>query len=341
MKIAPPTITTNTPPLTITPTIVGLVAEISEKVGVLSAQPEHKNTLRLRRVNRIRTIQGSLAIEGNTLSEAQITAILEGKQVVAPPREIQEARNAITAYEQFEQWIPTNQNHLLKAHQILMKGLIDNAGHYRSNNVGVMNGEQVIHMAPQADRIRQLMQQLLLWLKNCELHPLISSSVFHYEFEFIHPFADGNGRMGRLWQTLILSQWNPLFAHIPVESIVHSHQSDYYYAINQSTQQTDSAPFVEFMLAIILETVTTITPQVTPHATPQVRRLLSLLSKSMSRAELQEALGLKDRKSFQQRYLLPALESGLIEMTIPEKPRSRLQQYRLTQAGQTAKQIHS
>lgn len=229
-------------------------------------------------MNRIRTIQGSLAIEGNTLSQEQITAILDGKRVMAPPKDIQEARNAIKAYEQFESWRPANEADLLKAHEILMAGLIDDAGHYRSGNVGVMNGDKVVHMAPQAERVQMLMSDLFNWFGSTEQHPLIASSVFHYEFEFIHPFADGNGRMGRLWQTLILSQWNPLLSQLPVESMVHEYQNEYYQAINLSTQRTDSSPFIEFMLSTILETIRStnpsITPQVSPHVTPKLNHCL-------------------------------------------------------------------
>lgn len=243
------------PPFSITPAIIRLISEISEKLGYLAAVSEKQLDLRLRRINRIRTIQGSLAIEGNTLSEEQITAILEGKRVIAPPKEVQEARNAIKAYELFESWQPESESDLLKAHETLMAGLIDDAGHYRVGNVGVMKGEQVVHMAPPADRVKKLMTDLLSWLPNTDQHPLIVSSVFHYEFEFIHPFSDGNGRMGRLWQTLILSQWNPLLAQLPVESMVYAQQDEYYQAINESTQATDSAPFIEFMLGNILSAI--------------------------------------------------------------------------------------
>lgn len=327
------------PPYTITPTIIRLISDISEQLGRLSVLEDEKN-LRLRRINRIRTIQGSLAIEGNTLSEAQITAILDGKRVMAPPKDIQEARNAIKAYEQFESWQPTNEKHLLQAHQVLMAGLIDDAGRYRKGNVGVMNGEVVVHMAPLANRVKKLMGDLLKWLATSDQHPLITSSVFHYEFEFIHPFADGNGRMGRLWQTLILSQWNPLLAQLPVESMIHAHQSEYYQALNLSTQKTDSASFIEFMLTVILETIASNsgnnTQQVGPQVTPQVETLLKVLAqvdKSLARNELQNQLTLKDRESFRERYLKPALDLGLIEMTLPDKPNSRLQQYRLTDQG--------
>lgn len=243
------------PPFTITTEILNLVADISEAIGRLSVEFEQEKLLRLRKVNRMRTVQGSLAIEGNTLSEAQITAILEGKRVIAPPKEVQEARNAIGAYEAIGSWQPSNNNDLLAAHQLLMTGLVEEAGRYRSQGVGVMSGEQVVHMAPQADRVPKLMGELLAWLGTTDVHPLMASCIFHYEFEFIHPFSDGNGRMGRLWQTLILSKWQPIFINIPVESLVHQHQQAYYLAIRNSTAQTDCAPFILFMLQMILDAI--------------------------------------------------------------------------------------
>ncbi len=193
------------PPYTITQEILNRVAVISEAVGRLTAFTDPSRALRLRRGNRIRTIHGSLAIEGNTLSEAQITAILEGKRVIAPPREVQEVKNALAAYERFDVWRPEVEQDLLDAHRILMAGLIDEAGLYRCGGVEVMAGQQLIHMAPPAHRLPQLMGDLFRWLAGTDAHPLIASSVFHYEFEFIHPFTDGNGRMGRLWQSLILA----------------------------------------------------------------------------------------------------------------------------------------
>ena len=320
------------PPYTITPEILNRVAAISETIGRLTVLTDQARAFRLRRINRIRTIHGSLAIEGNTLSEAQITAILEGKRVIAPPREVQEVKNALAAYDRFDTWKPGAEKDLLEAHRILMSGLIDEAGLYRHGGVGVMAGQQVIHMAPPADRVPQLMGDLFGWLAATDAHPLIASSVFHYEFEFIHPFADGNGRMGRLWQSLILARWNPLFADIPVESLIFEHQAEYYQAIQESTQKTDFAPFIAFMLRMILDTVTSSTPEVTREATPEVR-LLSVLAGEMTRQQLKEALGLKDDEHFRKAYLLPALEAGLIEMTIPDKPRSSKQKYRLTDKG--------
>ncbi len=321
------------PPYTITLEILNRVAEISEAVGRLAVLSSEVRALRLRRINRIRTIHGSLAIEGNTLSEAQITAILEGKRVIAPPREVQEVKNALSAYDRFDTWRPEVEKDLLEAHRVLMSNLIDEVGVYRSSGVGVMAGGQVIHMAPPAERVPQLMGDLFRWLATTDAHPLIASSVFHYEFEFIHPFADGNGRMGRLWQSLILARWNPLFADTPVESLVFEHQAEYYQVLQESYQQADSAPFIAFMLRMILEAVTTSAPQVSPQVSPQVRKLLAVIQGEMSREALQSALGLLDRKSFRERYLKPALIDGLIEMTLPGKPNSRLQQYRLTDKG--------
>ncbi len=246
------------PPYTLTGAIVSLVADIGELLGRFEALQE-RSPLRLRRVNRIRTIAGSLAIEGNTLSEAQITAILDGKAVIAPPRE-------------------------LAAHRQLMQGLIDSAGYYRNGGVGVMAGQQVLHMAPPASQVHRLMHELFAWLGTCSEHPLIVSSVFHYEFEFIHPFADGNGRMGRLWQTLLLSRWRPRLAHLPVESLVHRHQAEYYAALQAGNDRSNSAPFIEFMLRMIRDVLQeNLSPQAghqdAPQASPQVIALLRILDR--------------------------------------------------------------
>jgi len=316
------------PPCTVTVEILSQVATIAEAVGRL--QNASGIGLRLRRANRIRSIHGSLAIEGNTLTEIQMTAILDGQRIVAPPREIQEVRNAIKVYDQLAKWQPSKEQDLLSAHGLLMSGLIDSAGHYRSGGVGVIGGNEVIHIAPPASRVPYLMQDLFSWLQKTDLHPLVASSIYHYEFEFIHPFEDGNGRMGRFWQTLLLRQWNSLFEDLPIESMVYARQSDYYEALNQSTSQADSAPFISYMLQVILSTLESLpTPQDSPQVTPQVKKLLNALKGEMSRSELMDALRLSDAKSFRSRYLLPALEANLIEMTLPDKPNSRLQKYRL------------
>lgn len=331
------------PPYTITPAIVNLVIQIGEAVGRLSARIDISKALRLRRANRIRTIHGSLAIEGNTLSEMQITAILDGKRVIAPPREIQEVRNALAAYDRFSQWQPTVAADLLDAHRTLMSGLIDDAGSWRNGGVGVMAGEQVVHMAPQANRVPMLMNDLMQWLSTSDFHPLIVSSVFHYEFEFIHPFSDGNGRMGRLWQTLLLARWNPLFADIPVESLVHEHQAEYYQSIQDSTKQADAAPFVEFMLRMILDAIASSvsTDQVADQVTDQVARLLKGIGQEeASSAALMALLGLSHRPTFRDNYLNPALLGGWIERSLPESPRSPTQRYRLTDQGRRWLQEH-
>ncbi len=322
------------PPFKITSAIISLVAEISQMIGRLSALEEASKIIRLRRTNRIRTIQGSLAIEGNTLSVEQITAILEGKRVIAPPREIQEVRNAVKAYEQLDQWQPYSKADLLDAHRVLMTALLDNPGNFRRSGVGVMAGQTVVHLAPPPDRVSYLMNDLLHWLQATDQHPLIAGSVFHYEFEFIHPFEDGNGRVGRLWQTLILRKWNPLFAHIPVESLVYEHQAEYYAVLNKSTENAESSVFIEFMLRMIRIAVASLSaPEVTPYVTPEVRKMLSILKGEMSRKEIQQILGLKDEKHFRTAYQQPAIATGLIEMTVPDKPNSRLQKYRITPKG--------
>ncbi|ENU99683.1 Fic family protein [Acinetobacter variabilis] len=328
------------PPYTITSKIIYLIAQISEIIGRLTVLEEIQDSLKLRKANRIRTIQGSLAIEGNTLSTEQITAILNGKTVIAPPKEVQEVRNAIKAYEAFQQWQPSQESDLLQAHQILMTGLIDEVGQYRHGGVGVMSGDRVVHMAPPANQINRLTVDLLDWLNDSEVHPLIQSSVFHYEFEFIHPFADGNGRLGRLWQTLILSRWNPIFADIPVESLIYQNQKAYYEALQASTDRTDSAPFIEFILQMILDAIlsSTDTAQDSDHDTAradvqvsdQVQRLISAMKqKDYTLAELMQLVSLNHRATFQKNYLNPAIEAGLIERTIPDKPKSPKQRYRL------------
>lgn len=340
-----------TPPHIITPRILTLVAEIAEAVGRLTVLSNAAKTLRLRRINRIRTIQGSLAIDGNTLSEEQIAAILDGKQVIAPPSEVQEVRNALLAYEHFHSLLPHQEPDLLEIHRLLMSGLIDEVGCYRTGSVEVMSGNEVVHMAPSASRVPHLMVDLLHWLVQSDVHPLIKSVVFHYEFEFIHPFADGNGRMGRFWQSLILAQWKPIFADFPVESLVFTHKEEYYQALQNSTTLTDGAPFIEFMLSMIAQEIATpqvapqdnpqetlqdnpqVKPQVKPQVTPQVKCLLAVFDGEMSREQLQLALGLSDRKSFRMLYLKPALELGFIEMTLPDKPNSRFQRYRLRGEG--------
>lgn len=244
-----------TPPFTISSRAIHLIADISAQIERYAIRMEQEDSLLLRKINRIRTIQGSLAIEGNTLSEDQITDIIDGKHIVAPIREIQEVRNAIKTYNLYTTFDPYSVDDLLKAHQIMMEALVDNAGHFRQGGVGVFAGTQLIHMAPPADRVPYLINDLFEWLRQSDDHLLIKSCVFHYEFEFIHPFSDGNGRIGRLWQSLILGKLHPIFEHIPVENMVFANQQTYYNAINQSTDAVNSGIFIDFMLQKIYETL--------------------------------------------------------------------------------------
>ena len=240
------------PPFTISPKAITLIASISSQLERYAIKMEQSDSLRLRRANRIKTIHSSLAIEGNTLSEGEVQAVLEGKTVIAPLREIQEVRNAIKTYELYPKLDPFSLQDLLLAHGTMMAGLVDEAGMFRKGGVSVFDGGKPVHIAPQADRVRDLMNDLFVWLENADDHLLIRSCVFHYEFEFIHPFADGNGRIGRLWQSLILGRLNPIFEHLPVENMVYSNQQAYYNAINKSSYLADSGPFIDFMLEEIL-----------------------------------------------------------------------------------------
>ena len=240
------------PPFQITDTIVTYVAEIAELVGKLTVSARLSSSPMLRRANRIRTIHGSLAIEQNTLSLEQVTAVLEGKHVLAPPKDIAEVKNAYEIYDRLNELDPYSIEDLLTAHGIMTRGLVEESGMFRSRPVGVVDQEgRILHFGTLPPYVPGLVAELLEWTKNSDLHMLIRSCVFHYEFEVIHPFADGNGRIGRLWHTLLLSQWNPAFAWLPVESIIHSHQQEYYAAINAANDAGESTAFLEFMLATI------------------------------------------------------------------------------------------
>lgn len=244
------------PPFQITSRILSQVAAISELIGRWSAGNRGALSPQLRRENRIRTIHASLAIENNTLSLDQVTAVFEGKRVLGLPREIQEVRNAILAYEQMEHWTAHSGADLLAAHKLLMSALVDQPGSFRQGGVGIYRGDALVHMAPPANQVPRLIDDLTSWLAATDIHPLIASCVFHYEFEFIHPFDDGNGRMGRLWQTLILSDWQPLLAHLPVETLIHDRQADYYRALSESDKQSEATVFVDFMLQTLLDAMT-------------------------------------------------------------------------------------
>lgn len=253
-------------PFQITDNILNSVAEISQLMGTINVNSKLNSNPTLRRTNRINAIYSSLAIEQNTLSIDQVTAVISGKRVIAPPKDIAEVKNAFEIYEHLEKLNPYSVESLLFAHSIMMKELVSEAGVFRSRPVGVVDSQgNILHFGTLPKYVPNLTADLLEWVKDSELPMLIKSCVFHYEFEVIHPFADGNGRIGRLWHTLLLSKWNPLFAWIPVESIIHDRQAEYYRAINNSNNAADSTVFIEFMLKSIkdalLETLDNNTPQ--------------------------------------------------------------------------------
>ncbi len=319
------------PPFTLSEKTLNLVAEIMEIVTKLTMIEVEGINPKLRRNNRIKTIQASLAIENNSLSLDQVTAILNGKRILGPGQDIKEVQNAYEAYELLLDFNPYDVSSLLEAHMILMNDLTKEAGTFRSGGVGIFAGENLIHMAPPASFVPEQISQLLLWAKNSEVHPLIKSCVFHYEFEFIHPFADGNGRMGRMWQTLILYKWKRLFGWLPVESLVKDRQDNYYKVLVECDKAADSVKFIEFMLESIRDSLVEIssTEQVGAQVSVQVEILLTAIGKdTISGKELMERVGLKHRPTFRKNYLLPAIENGYLEMTIPDKPNSSKQKYR-------------
>lgn len=239
------------PPYEITSSILKLISSISEKIGELNANLLNKPSPKLRKRNRIKTIYSSLRIEGNTLTEEQITELLENKRIIGPKKDVIEVLNAIKIYENLEEYNPSNEKSFLKAHQNLMEGLIENAGKYRSQSVGIVKGSKVEHLAPPFENVQFLMKDLFQYLQKSDEIELIKSCVFHYEMEFIHPFLDGNGRMGRLWQTLILMEKYPIFEFLPFETLISNDQEKYYKALAESDKSGKSTKFIEYMLNVI------------------------------------------------------------------------------------------
>ena len=240
------------PPFEITNSILDEIAEIAELVGRVSAAAGLSANPTLRRTNRIRSIYSSLAIEQNTLSLEQVTAVLNGKRVIAPPKDIAEVKNAYEIYERMDSLDPYSAEDLLSAHAVMTRGLVEESGCFRSKPVGLVDKQgNVLHFGTLPDDVPGLVKELLEWTRDSDFHMLIKSCVFHYELELIHPFADGNGRIGRLWHTLLLTQWKPIFAWLPMESIIHDRQEEYYDAINRSNFEGESTAFIAFMLSAI------------------------------------------------------------------------------------------
>lgn len=322
------------PPFTITNKMLSYVSSISEKIGRISVIGNLESKPHLRKNNRIKSIHSSLKIEANSLTLGQVRDVINGKAVLGEQKEIQEVKNAYTAYEHLVEINPHDIRHLKKFHGIMTKYLVEESGEFRSGEEGVFNGEQCIFMAPPARFVPQLMNDLFAWMKEArkDIHPLILSSVFHYEFVFIHPFADGNGRMARLWHTAILSKWKPVFEYIPIESRIEKFQDEYYDAIAQCHVAGESTIFVEFMLSQIDKILDDISIQINgenEYLPETVQKLLEVMEYEIPYTgnALMEKLGLKAKEGFRRNYLHPAIEMNLIRMTIPDKPNSRNQRY--------------
>ena len=283
---------------------------------------------------RDRSIHSSLKIEANSLTLGQVRDVINGKAVLGEQKEIQEVKNAYAAYEQFSKINPYNIQHLKQLHGIMTKYLVEESGEFRLGEEGVFNGAQCIFMAPPARFVPQLMEDLFGWMKSVknDVHPLILSSVFHYEFVFIHPFSDGNGRMARLWHTAILAKWKPVFEYIPIESQIEKFQDEYYDVIAKCHVAGESTIFIEFMLSQIDKILDEISVQINEeneHLSETVKKLLDVMEYDIpyTSKTLMERLALKSREGFRRNYLHPAIELNLIRMTIPDKPNSRNQRY--------------
>lgn len=323
-----------TPPYAITPQILNLVDKIASKTTKLQINKALDTHPRLRRINRIKSIHASLKIEANSLSFNQVEDVLAGNLVLGPQNEIQEVKNAYNAYEQLGKLNPYSLKDLLTAHSMLTKYLLAESGSFRQGEEGVFSGNKCIFMAPPARFVPSLMEQLFSWLQEVKnsLHPLLIAAIFHYEFVFIHPFADGNGRLARLWHTALLAQWQPIFAYIPLESQIEKFQQGYYDAISHCHTEGSSTVFIEFILQqldSILDEVMDQSRNSTLILDERVQKLLAIMEPEIPYAAttLMKKLQLKSRLSFREHYLLPALELQLIKMTIPEKPTSRNQRY--------------
>lgn len=308
------------PPFQLTPAMNLLVAEISLVLGRLQASTLDTPSPKLRKQNRIRTVKSTLAIEGNTFTEEQITALLENKRVVGSPQEIQEVRNAVSLYDQIDGLHRHRVRDFLKAHGVLMKGLVKTPGKFRSRNVEVLAGSRVKHIAPKANRVPELVEKLFRWLKEQESvqHPLILGAVAHYEIEFIHPFEDGNGRMGRFWQSLYLVHCHPLFRYVPVESLIEKNQADYYAALGQSDQAGESTVFIEFMLKVIRSALEELSAQwipVTQTGEIRLERARSHFEKTPFSRKQYLALFKNISTATASRDLQQGVERGLLKKT--------------------------
>ena len=309
------------PPFSINEEITNLIVEIGEYVGTITTYDAMRPNPILRRENQIKTIHSSLAIEQNTLTLKQVTDVINGKRILGPPQDIREVKNAYEAYERVSVLDPYSVKNLLLAHKIMMEGLVKEAGSFRSGNVGIYAGTKLIHAGTPAKYVPDLMKQLFTWLKQSKYHPLVKSCIFHYEFEFIHPFADGNGRTGRLWQSLILQKWKEVFAWIPVETLVYENQNEYYKMLQQADKVGDSTKFVEFMLGMIRNALkeiietnsgTNVATNVAVNVVTNEEKIIALLRQdgNMSANMLSVSVGITQRHA--QRILAKLKDEGRI-----------------------------
>ena len=322
------------PPFTITNEILAYVSSISEKIGRISAVSNLESKPHLRRNNRIKSIHSSLKIEANSLSLGQVRDVINGKMVLGEQKEIQEVKNAYAAYERFSEIQPFSIKSLKLFHGFMTKYVVEESGDFRRGEEGVFNGDECIFMAPPAQFVPQLMGDLFAWMKEEKnnVHPLIMSSVFHYEFVFIHPFADGNGRMARLWHTAMLAKWKPVFEYIPIESQIEKFQNEYYKAIARCHVEGESTLFIEFMLSQIDKILDDVSAQVSEdneQLSEYLKRLLEIMEYDVPYTSntLMDKMGLKSKEGFRRNYLRPAIDMNLICMTIPDKPNSKNQRY--------------
>lgn len=322
-----------TPPFQITNEILSHVASISEKIGKISAISHLESKPHLRRNNRIKSIHSSLKIEANSLSLGQVKDVINGKPVLGEQREIQEVKNAYHAYEKMKDIEPYSIRSLKEFHGIMTKYLVEESGEFRLGEEGVFNGEECIFMCPTARFVGAHTEALFQWMKESEkeVHPLILSCVFHYEFVFIHPFSDGNGRMARLWHTALLAKWKPIFEYIPIESQIEKFQDDYYDAIARCHIQGESTIFIEFMLSQIDRVLDEIAGQIdgSEYMTEYLKRMLDVMEYDIpyTASAIMDLLGLKSKETFRKNYMNPALKNNLVKMTLPDKPNSKNQRY--------------
>lgn len=321
------------PSFSISSAMLNLSISITEKISKIETYESLKRMPTLRRNNKIRSIHSSLAIEANSLSMNDVFDVISGKTVIGPQKEIQEVKNAYKAYEMIKEFNPYSENDSLKAHEIIMFLTVKESGKYRNHAEGVFDGDKVIFVAPPADLVPQLMHDLFTWLKNDNEVPLlIKSCIFHYEFVFIHPFTDGNGRTVRLWQNVLLKDWNPIFEYIPIESRIQKYQNEYYDAISTCHKNGNSNLFIEFMLKMIdeaLEDVLTSVKKESKNISNQVNKLLEIMEPGipLSANEIMIRLKIKSKETLRTSYLNPAIENGLVRMTLPDKPNSKNQKY--------------